>query len=158
RTTGARLRLRLCDHPRAQESLDLRLGDAGGAKHLDGVLADLRREGRGHLLLAADVERARHGVRGARPRVVNGHEGTARAHLLVVGHVVEGGDYAKGDPGLLEDGRPGHPVFRLEPLIEDSGEDRGVGAPSLRRLKAWIGDEILAPDASREALPVALVS
>jgi hypothetical protein len=48
----------LTDDPRVQESLDLRLGYAGGTQYLDGVLPDLRGEGGGNLILIADLERA----------------------------------------------------------------------------------------------------
>src|SRR5215467_4344199 len=95
----------LSDYPGTKEALDLCLGDAGAAEDLDGVLADLRGEGGGHLLVAHDVERARHGVRSARPRIVDGHQRAAREHLGVVAHVVEGGDHAEGDAGLLEEVR-----------------------------------------------------
>src|SRR5215472_15883379 len=89
----------LSDHPGTKEALDLCLGDAGGAEDLHGVLAELRCEDGGHLLVAPDVERARHGVRSARPRIVDGHERAARAHLSIMRHVVEGGDHAEGDAG-----------------------------------------------------------
>src|SRR5262252_10576737 len=74
---GAGFRSGLCDHAGAKEALDLCLGDASRAEHLDGVLADLRGEGGGHLLVAPNVERARHGVRRARPRVVDGNQRAA---------------------------------------------------------------------------------
>src|SRR5215467_10204161 len=128
----------LSDYSGTKEALDLCLGDAGGAEDLDGVLADFRGEGGGHLLVARDVERARHGVRSARPRIVDGHQRAAREHLGVVAHVVEGGDHAEGDAGLLEDGRPRRPVLGLEPRIEDGGESTGVRATGVGGLEARV--------------------
>ena len=70
------------------------------ARALDRVLADLRREGRWNLFLTADLKWARHGERGARPRVVDGHQSAARPHLDIVRNVVERGDDAERDAGV----------------------------------------------------------
>src|ERR1700730_14804162 len=141
-----------------QESLDLRRGNAGGAQHLDRVLPDLRREGWRNLLLTADLEWAGHGERGAGPRVVEWPQRTSRAPLDIVRTVVERGGDAERDAGLLEDRRPRRPVLRAEPRVEDGGEGAGVRAPVARRREARIGQEVLAADPPREALPLTLVA
>src|SRR5712692_10614246 len=158
RATARRFGSGLNDHPGMHESLDLRRGNACGAQHLDGVLPDLRRECWWNLLLTADLEWARHGERGAGPRVVDWHQSAARSHLDIVQNVVERGDDAERDAGFLEDRRPRRPVLRVEPRVEDGGEDAGVGAPVVRRREARIGQEVLAADPPNEALPVTLVA
>ncbi len=75
-----------------------------------------------------------------------------------MGNVVERGDHAERDAGLLEKRRPRRPVLRGEPRVENGGEGAGIRAPVTGGREARIGHEVLAADHPREALPVALVA
>src|SRR2546428_2000281 len=91
--------LALHDDARGEQRIDLRLTVARLAKDLHRVLAELRREAWRNLFDAGQPERARHGERRARARVVEGHQGATGDHLRIVPRVVHGADLTEGEAG-----------------------------------------------------------
>src|SRR5207249_10246094 len=137
--------------------IDLRLTVASLAKDLHRVLAELRREAWRDLFDAVEPERACHGERSARARVVEGHQGATGDHLRIVPRVVHGADLAEGEAVTIQDFSPSRPRPRSEDLVQEGHEGARVGAPGGRGGEARVLAEVGPLDRPEEVGPVTVV-
>lgn len=130
-------------HAQVPQAGDFRVGVAGLAQDVLVVLAQSGCAARRGFGRTVDEERAADGQCGF---AGIGDQRVGRAHLRVVGDVVQRADQAEGDPGRVQGRAPMRQGVSGEGGVEHRDERRGVGAARRLGCEARIIGEVRAAD------------